>query len=398
MHTSPAFPSMPLIFCAYLCITAALIAGFTQTWVSAAPLAVVLLWIMLSQHDSTKLACIVLAAAAWSITLSARPPRRFANDRPDPHTWLGRQRLHADSTIDRVFRTDAPIAKALLIANQHEIDPAIKRRYADAGIIHMLSISGLHVAIVASAIELVATIARLPVRIARLSALTVTAVYVAIIGFPAPAVRSGMMLGVASIASLVQRPVSRWTSLALGAFPPLLVPNTALDIGYQLSVLGIAGLIASGALARKWITPHFMRWRQPLARALLTSTVATIVSAPLVAAAFGRLSLVAPLTNLAADPILALAQPMLFAALLLAPLPHAAYFVADAVHPILHLFDTIATLGASLPYAALPVNPAPATIVLSAVASAALIVACVSRFPMRATLLSAAAFCGILWS
>lgn len=390
-------PLMPLIFCAYLCTVAALIAGFTKTWVAAVPLAVVLGWLCTTQPMSTRCACAALALSAWCLAFTSRAPQRFTSDRPDPRTWLGGQRLRADSAITRVFRADAPVAKALLIANQHEIDPSIKRRYADAGIIHMLSISGLHVAIVAGAIELLAMVARLPIRSARLSALAVTAGYVALIGFPAPAVRSGMMLGVTSVTSLLQRPVSRWTSLALGAFPPLLVPTTALDVGYQLSVLGIAGLVASGALARKWITPHVSGWRQSLARGLLASTVATLVSAPLVVAAFGRLSLIAPFTNLVADPILTLAQPMLFAALLLTPWISAARFVADAVHPLLQAFDTVATIGASMPHAALAVSPPPSTLVLSAIASAAMIVACISRFPMRATLVSASALCAILW-
>jgi competence protein ComEC len=392
---------VPLIFSAYLALVTGLIAGFTHAWLALTLPATLVLWLW-SAHPpatapATALACAALSLAGMLIALTSPPPTRFKHERLNPHAWLDRQRLRANRTIDSVFRTDAPIAKALLIANQHEIDKSLKRRYADAGIIHMLSISGLHVAIVASTVELLATIARLPIRLARLSALSVIALYVAIIGFPPPAVRSGMMVGASSASALLQRPISRWTALALGALPPLIVPATAVDIGYQLSVLGIAGLIASGALAKQLLAT-VKGWRASIARALLASTVATLVSAPLVAWAFGRISLIAPVTNLIADPILGLAQPMLFLALLAAPCLPLARFIADAVHPLLVAFNAVATWGAAVPHAALAVHPSPLTLACAGIASTAMIVACISRFPARATLIAASALSLAIWS
>ena len=63
--------------------------------------------------------------------------------------------MRASYSIDRLFRDDAPMAKALLIADQHEIPPEVRDRYARSGMVHMLSISGLHVAIVAGAMMMV---------------------------------------------------------------------------------------------------------------------------------------------------------------------------------------------------------------------------------------------------
>jgi len=100
--------------------------------------------------------------------LSAVPARRLTREeralanRHADATFLGRARLRASNSIDQVFRRDAPMAKALLIADQHEISPEMRDRYARAGIIHMLSISGLHVAIIAGAMLLLLRLARLP--------------------------------------------------------------------------------------------------------------------------------------------------------------------------------------------------------------------------------------------
>ena len=62
-----------------------------------------------------------------------------------PVTSLASIRAAIGRSIDRAFRDDAPLARALLVADTRTLDPALRDRFAAAGIIHMLSISGLHV-------------------------------------------------------------------------------------------------------------------------------------------------------------------------------------------------------------------------------------------------------------
>jgi competence protein ComEC len=108
-------------------------------------------------------------------------------------------------------------------------------------------------------------------------------------------------------------------------------------------------------------------------------------------------SLIAPLTNLIATPVLGLAQPMLFLALLLAPLRPAARFVADAVHPLLALFDVVSVAGARVPYASITVAPTLLAAVLAGLISTALIVACVGRFPGRPLVAAIAGLALLTW-
>ncbi|MDB4911276.1 MAG: internalization-related competence protein ComEC/Rec2 [Gemmatimonadetes bacterium] len=299
--------------------------------------------------------------------------------------------------IDTLFRSDAPLVRALLIADERAIDPAVRDRFAVSGIVHMLSISGLHVAIIAMAVELICRMARLRPATASIATLAITAAYVAVIGLPAPAVRSGVMLGVRGICRLVQRPTSPWAALALGAAAPLVSPATVLDLGYQLSVLGMAALVASGALAKRCIPASWTGMRGSLARTLLTSCVACVASAPLVAWTFGRISLVAPITNILATPVVAVLQPTLFLAVAVSPIRTLGVLLADACHPLLRALDGIATVGASVPYAALTVAPTLATAVLAGAASIAMLVACVSRAPGRALVVAAGALAIAAW-
>ena len=309
----------------------------------------------------------------------------------------GRLKTSAGEAIDSAFGINAPLARALLIADTRSIPHEVRDRYAAAGLVHMLSISGLHVAIIAGAMLLVFRAARLTPNAAAVAAVLMTALYVVVIGAPAPAVRSGVMLGATAASRIAQRPTSPWASLALGAFVPLTDPRTMLDLGYQLSVAGMAGLVAAGSLSRRLLASRLSGWRLTVARDLTTSLVAAIVTAPLVAWTFGRISIVSPLTNLCAGPVVLMLQPLLFLAMLCAPVPELARFVADAAHPLLRLFDGIAAAGAAVPHGSLEVAPTFAAAVAGGVLSTAFIVACVSRFPVRPALAAGASAVALVW-
>jgi len=129
----------------------------------------------------------------------------------------------------------------------------------------------------------------------------------------------------------------------------------------------------------------------------LISTIATITSAPLVAWYFGRISLIAPLTNIAATPVVGLLQPMLFLALALTPWPAAASLAADAAHPLLALFGVIADVGSRIPGAAIPVAPALLAAACAGAMAVALLVACASHFPSRPLIVALACGAAALW-
>jgi len=302
--------------------------------------------------------------------------------------FLLRARAAAGRRIDRIFGADAPMARALVIADMSAISADQRDRYARAGLVHMLSVSGLHVGIVALALDLLASILRLPRTPARVATLILLAIYVAAIGAPPPAVRAAVMLSALLVTRLIQRPTSPWAILALGAAAPLWDPRTALDLGWQLSVAGTAALIAGGALARRIIPKGWGGWRRTLATGGTISMVATAVTAPRVAWVFGRVSLLGPVTNLAADPVMGLLQPLLFIAMAI-PVVGVERFVADASHALLAAFDGIARAADAVPGAAPIALPSALGAVAAGVAAVALIVACLSRRPARPVLIGA---------
>ena len=313
--------------------------------------------------------------------VSARRARVLAIEPPD---WLARARNRVGASLDAFYATDGPMARALVIADQHDIARDVRDRFADAGIIHMVSVSGLHVSIIAGALVAMLSAVGASKRRADLGALALLAGYIVFIGAPPPAVRSAAMLGLTVMARVVQRPTSVWAIWAVGSGVSLLEPRVALDLGWQLSASGMAGLLASGGLMARWEI-ELGGWKRAILDNVVATAVASAVTGPISAWSFGRISVAAVATNIAAAPLFNIAQPMLFASVALFPLPLLGGFVADAARSALFLIDLVAKAGAAIPYGVLLVEPTAATAVLMAVAATGVVVACTSRFPRRAS-------------
>ena len=308
----------------------------------------------------------------------------------EPPTALERWRSRVGAMLDRRFGPDAPMVRSLLIADTRGLDAALRDRYADAGLVHLLSISGLHVAIVGGALLLLFSAVRLRPQAAALAAVTMSVLYVLAIGAPPPAVRSVTLFAAAQASRALQRPVSPWGAFALGALVPLWDLRTVLDLGWQLSVAGYAAVIVAARVGRR-LPDRWEGWRGTLARELVAGVLTTLVTAPLVAWHFGRLSLVAPLSNLVAGPIVSLLQPTLFLVMLL-PDALGAAFVVDAARPLLRAMDGVATAAAALPGAATPVAPTAFAATVAGCTAIAVLVAGWSRHAVRPAVV---ALCGV---
>ena len=370
---------MPLISLAVIAYGAGLFAGFTPAGppilVASASLA---LGAIVARRPS-RVGPIALLIAVGVLVARDAPlpsPRSFG----PPATALERWRARAGANIDSLFREDAPVVRALLIADTRNLPAELRDRYARAGLVHLLSISGLHVAIISGAVLLAFQMLRFGPRLSRWLAVAVTVLYVVAIGAPAPALRSGAMLAAATAAWALQRPVSGWATLAVGALIPLLVdPRTILDLGYQLSVSGFAALTAASLWCKRFLPRDLGGWRRKLATDITVSTIATLASAPLVAWHFARISLIAPLTNIAAAPVVALMQPALFLALVLSPFGAAAELAADGARVLVRALDGIAAAGSAVPGGSIVAAPSFAVACLGGVAATCVVAAAGAR-------------------
>ena len=323
---------------------------------------------------------------ARSMMVQGATIQRIGADSPLP-----RLRARAGARIDALFGADAPIVRALVIADMSAIDPAQRDAYADAGLVHMLSVSGLHVGIIAFALELLGAALRLPRGPVRVGTLALLTVYVIAIGAPPPAVRAAVMLGVLLASRMRQRPTSPWAVLALGALVPLVTPRIVLDLGWQLSVAGTSALIAGGCPEPPRRSANVAR-HPAIARIRRDRSASSPRWSPHRSSRTGsgasRSS--GPVTNLLADPVMGVLQPLLFVALCI-PIGFVERLCTDAAHALLLAFDGIARLGAAVPGGALAITPTTIGALLAGVAATAVLVACASPRPVRAAVVSVGA-------
>ncbi|GBD33504.1 ComE operon protein 3 [bacterium HR33] len=247
--------------------------------------------------------------------------------------YVLRERIAA--RISRLYGERAPVVDALVLGRRDAIDPALRRAFADAGIAHLLAISGLHVGILAWWVELVAGLLA-GARSGRWIGVAAIWGYVSILGFPAPAARAAAFFTVRAIALQRQRHPPNTVVLALAALVVLGAdPEAATDTGAWLSFAAAWGTAYGASLAR---SSRF--WG---AGTLAVSAGATLATAPITAYAFGSVAPIGVLTNLVAVPLAAIAVPGIFWSLLLGGI------VAGGSGLALAAVERTAVLAASVP-------------------------------------------------
>lgn len=219
---------------------------------------------------------------------------------------------------------------ALALGDRRQLDPAMRARLSRTGTAHLVALSGLHVgtALLVSAGAARWLLRRVVLRlgpgvawtgIADVAALWVglgVAVgYVLVAGAPTSARRALWMAAAAVLAFSLGRVPSGWNALAVAALGVAwLDPGAIASLGLQLSLASVGGLLAAAGLASGG---GALAWRWLRSSAVSTSA-ATIATAPLLGLAFGQVPLASFWANPVAIPLLGVmtVPPLLLGAVL----------------------------------------------------------------------------------
>lgn len=210
------------------------------------------------------------------------------------------------------------IAAALLTGGQSAIPAADLAAMRDSGLAHLLSVSGLHIAIVMGvaftvlrfALAAVPPLAlRLPGKaVAAVGALAVGGGYLLLTGSAVPMQRSFAMAALATLALLTGRRAISLRGLAIAAAAVLLLqPAAVLGASFQMSFAAVMALIAGWEWLRPRLPPADRRWQRRLAVAVFgtiaTSVLAGAATTPFGLHHFGRLQLYGVAANALAVPL-----------------------------------------------------------------------------------------------
>ena len=277
-----------------------------------------------------------------------RANRRVDNFVAGFSTIVGRARAILRARIHAALpgQPYAGVIVALVVGDQRAIGQSDWKVFNRTGISHLVSISGLHITMVAGLFAWIAsslwrrsffTSAQLPLiipsqKVAALAGAGVGLVYVLLAGFGIPAQRTLYMLTVVAIALWCGRltSVSHVLCAALGVVV-LIDPWAVLAPGFWLS-FGAVAMILYATSGR--IAPPETRLAGALRVAAHTQAVVTIGLVPLTMLLFSQVSLVSPIANALAIPLVSfIVTPLSLAGSLLpAPLSH---IVLGAAHLVM---------------------------------------------------------------
>ncbi len=280
-----------------------------------------------------------------------------------PCTWPGRVSSLLQTGVEALYSGEcAGLFKALLTGDKAGLPTTLSTALSRCGLSHIVSISGMHMGILASALLLF-----LRGRRRKLLCLPVLFFFTIMVG-SVSAWRALLMEALLLLAPLLRRETDGVTSLAFALLLILLRnPQAARSVSLQLSFAAVLGIFLLTSPMYAAIGRRFSRFKTLPAPAawlcwwffgvLCTSVGACVFTIPLVAWYFRQLSLISILSNL-------LVLWMLSATLILGLLSVLLVLVIPGAAPVLGFLPGLLARGilalvhglGGLPFAALPLN------------------------------------------
>ena len=271
--------------------------------------------------------------------------------------WITRVQAYIAGIIDKGAAPDAgAVAKALTIGDRSGISQRLNESYRTSGLAHFLSISGMHMSLIALLVFFLIRITLFPLgegkydlrKPAAIVSILFTFIYFLISGRSVSCLRAFVMTSLVLAAVLMNR---RAISLRLWAFAVIVVvigtPEAVVSPGFLMSFAAVLGLVAyyekNAARVHGWLDKRSLAGRLAayIIGLLASDLVASLMTLPYSVYYFNQISVYTSLGNLLAGPVIGFwVMPALLLFLLSLPLGLGSYAVkpfaagVDAVNRI----------------------------------------------------------------
>lgn len=294
----------------------------------------------------------ILAQRGIATLFEAEAPGTLSADPSHWAQWLNSVKDRCSAILSRYLDPgQQALIAATLFGDVSTLNEDFYNVSQQFGIIHIFSVSGLHVSFILAFVLLLARLLRRQHSWGLfLLMVPLLTLYTLLSDASAPAVRASIMGLATLLAMRLLRYRDPLTIIALAALALLLAnPYNLWQIGFQLSFLAMLGLIL--------LTPRFEPFLgflpKSLASALTVSLAAECVSLPLVAYYFYQIAPLSTLMNLLVVPFFSLLVPLALVALLVAaaiPALGALFFlpVRMLILVIVALMDIVHSLTGTL--------------------------------------------------
>ena len=200
------------------------------------------------------------------------------------------------------FETYA-LLRSLLLADRGELDYRLKQKFVNAGVVHVLAVSGLHVGFIVLIFLLIFN--RFNLYLKYIFTIAGVIFFLILTGAQPPVFRASVMAIIIIIALLTNRSTNAFNSLAIAAFIILLInPHELFNPGFQLSFSAVLSIVYFYPKMQKSIYLKFKK-DNPFRKILLFAAVsfsAQIGTLPFTLLYFHKLSLIALFINIVIIP------------------------------------------------------------------------------------------------
>ncbi len=199
------------------------------------------------------------------------------------------------------------LIKALTIGDGNSISQHQWEVFRKTGTTHLVVISGSHVGLIAGLVYFLVLklwawtglLAWSPQRVAAVAAMLVAVFYAGLAGFSVPAQRSVIMLAIVMLAIILQRNSRPFNTLAVALFAVLAIdPLAVLSAGFWLSFLAVSVIVY--AVAGRLGKPGYFH------EVIKINWATSVGLAPMLLLFFQQVSLISPLANFIAVPVISL--------------------------------------------------------------------------------------------
>ena len=269
---------------------------------------------------------------------------------------------------------EGAVVQALLDGDRSGIDRETRNAFATTGTMHVLAVSGLHVAVLALALAVLAS--WIPNRVAQFTLFAAVLGFYALVAGAGPSiVRAWCMAVCVMLARLIGRRTEPLNVLAFSALAILIVrPSDLFDIGFQLSYAAVAGIVLVNrrlveTIESAWPRLCDQRAAGWLVRSLALTASAQLLTLPLLLAHFGSAPVLGLLLNLPVVPLTSCAMAASALGVVTTPVPMLAEALGATAYVTAGLSLALVEWGAGLPLASVTTVPIGAAAAATAIAA-----------------------------
>lgn len=207
-----------------------------------------------------------------------------------------------------VAKPMSAVLNGVLFGDRSEIPYSIQRDFDRCGVVHILAVSGLHVAVLGAILLAVLRALKVPKKLCSVLLIGGIFCFVALAGFTPSALRAGWMAAISCMGTMFHRRVRALESLAATAVVLLVLqPYTILGLSFILSFSSSLGIILLANPLMRWMqkrTDCYGRAMGAVLESVAASFSAMLFSVPALVLTFGRVSWISIFTNLILIPLL----------------------------------------------------------------------------------------------